>query len=255
MSKCVVNQGMIQKNHGKFYREHIKNTKGYNPNVDYDKNIYDLISVGEFHFIVHKNDTCIADTLRSGTLFEKFILSYVKQFINPSKNIIDLGANIGTHSVIYSTYTAGAIYSFEPQKVVYDILNKNIDLNRCNNVITYNFGGSNVNSKFYMNAEYDNKHNQGAFAIQKGATSGLEIECRVIDEMNLTNIGYIKIDVEGHEYEALLGMKELIKREKPIILVEIHESSPTRNETIILLIELGYTKHHRLSHCDYLFFC
>ena len=190
--------------------------------------------------------------MRSGILFEKFIVTFVKQFIDPAKNIIDLGANIGTHSVIYSNYTNGIVFAFEPQKMCFDILNKNLELNNCHNVIAYNFGGSNENKKFYMNANYNEKHNQGAFCISDDGE--LEIECRVIDELHIENVGYIKIDVEGHEYKTLLGLKHLIVKNKPNIMIEIHESSPLKNETIILLIEFGYKSHIRLSHCDYIFF-
>jgi hypothetical protein len=139
-----------------------------NHNIEYDKKYLEKISVCDFNFIVHKNDTCIADCLRSGCLFEKFIVTFVRHFINPNRNIIDLGANIGTHTIIYSNYTNGKIYSFEPQKTIFDILNKNIELNNCKNVITYNLGGSNINKKFYMNACYENKENQGAFKIDLG---------------------------------------------------------------------------------------
>jgi len=254
MSTCIFDEKSVEKIHNKYFNCPIINKNG-KKEVEYDKNLLEKISVCNFNFIVHKNDTCIADTLRGGVLFEKFIVTFVRHFINPNKNIIDLGANIGTHSIIYSNYTNGIVYSFEPQKTVFDILNKNVELNNCKNIITYNFGGSNINKKFYMNACYENKDNQGAFKIDEtlDATTGLEIECKIIDELNIENIGYIKIDIEGHEYEALLGLKKLLKKEKPYLMIEIHNSCPTRNQTFMLLEELGYKNYYKLSHCDYIF--
>ena len=254
MSICVLTNEDVGKIHHKYNSLPIINRNG-KKNVDYDTNSLEKVSVCNFNFIVHKNDTCIADDLRSGSLFEKFIVTFVMQFINPNKNIIDLGANIGTHSIIYSNYTNGKIYSFEPQKIVFDILNKNVELNNCKNIITYNFGGSNVNKKFYMDASYENKKNQGAFRIDEllDITNGLEIECRIIDELNIENVGYIKIDVEGHEYEAILGLKQLLIKEHPTLMIEIHESSPSKNLIFQLLEELGYKEHMRISHCDYIF--
>ena len=81
------------------------------------------------------------------------------------KYIIELGANIGTHSIIYSNYTTGNAYVFEPQPIIYDILLKNIDMNNCNNIIPYNFGTSNINNTYYMDVNYDTKENQGGFSI------------------------------------------------------------------------------------------
>jgi FkbM family methyltransferase len=254
MSNCIFNENDVARIHNKYYNYPIINLNGIKE-VEYDESYLEKISVSGFKFIIHKNDTCVSDSLRKGELFEKFIITFVKHFINPNKNIIDLGANIGTHSIIYSNYTNGIVYSFEPQKVVFDILNKNVELNNCKNIITYNFGGSNIDSKFYMNACYENKDNQGAFRIDKSLdeTNGLQIECRIIDNLNIENVGYIKIDVEGHEYEALMGLKNLLIRDHPSLMVEIHQSTPTKNSTFKFLEDLGYKSHFRLSYCDYIF--
>ena len=67
------------------------------------------------------------------------------------------------------------------------------------------------------------------------------------------NVCYIKIDVEGHEYEALLGLYKLLQREHPTIMIEIHNSCPTKNQTFKLLEEIGYKTYLKLTHCDYIF--
>lgn len=258
MSKCVFNESNVAKIHAKYYTSVIPNKNGVNDNIAFDNSKLEKISVENFKFIVHKNDTCVADCLRSGRLFEKFLVSYLRHFINPNKNVLDLGANIGTHSVLYSNYihSNNTVYSFEPQKVVFDILCQNIELNNCKNIIPFHFGCSNVNSVFYMNACYETKDNHGAFRIDSTlneTNGGLKIECKVLDELNIANVGYVKIDVEGHEYEALLGMKQLLLRDRPVIMIEIHDSCATKNDTIALLVELGYATHHKLTHCDHVF--
>ena len=256
MSKCVFNESNVARIHDKYYNSVIPNKNGVN-RVNYDGRMLEQFSVENFIFIVHKNDTCVADCLRSGHLFEKFLVSYLRHFINPNKNVLDVGANIGTHSVLYSNYinSSSTVYSFEPQKVVFDILCQNIELNNCKNIVPFNVGCSNVNSVFYMNACYENKDNHGAFRIDStlNETNGLKIECSVLDELDIANVGYVKIDVEGHEYEALLGMKQLLLRDRPVIMIEIHDSCATKIDTVSLLIELGYATHYKLSHCDYIF--
>ena len=184
------------------------------------------------------------------------MLTFVEQYIDPNKNILDIGSNIGVHSVVYSNYlNNGAVYAFEPQPVVYELLCQNIKVNNCNNVIAYNFGASNKHDQFYMNADYNYKQNQGAFRIcdNESTSSGIMIECKPVDDLNIKNVGYVKIDVEGHEYETLLGMKRLLARDLPVMIIEIHDSSPTKKEVITFLEEIGYTEYMRLSHCDYLF--
>ena len=258
MSKCVFNESNVARIHDKYYNSVIPNKNGVN-RVNYDGRMLEQFSVENFNFIVHKNDTCVADCLRSGRLFEKFLVSYLRHFINPNKNVLDLGANIGTHSVLYSNYihSANRVYSFEPQKVVFDILCQNIELNNCKNVVPFNFGCSNANSVFYMNACYETKDNHGAFRIdstRNETNGGLRIECKIVDELDsIANVGYVKIDVEGHEYEALLGMKQMLLRDRPVIMIEIHDSCATKHDTMAFLAQLGYATYHKLTHCDHIF--
>lgn len=246
--RLIMTEDEISKIHNKYYCKKIQNVRGHG-------NIENAMFVNPFYFYTHPNDTCIADCLKTGVLFEKFILSFVEQFIDPNKNILDIGANIGVHSVVYSNYLKdGTVYSFEPQKVVYDLLVLNLDVNNCKNAVAYNFGASNIDDTFYMNAHYDSKDNQGAFKIcSKEESSGLSIQCKRIDDLKIDNVGYIKIDVEGHEYETLLGMKTLLHNNKPNLLIEIHNSSPTKHSVFELLENVGYNEYIRLSHCDYFF--
>lgn len=106
--------------HGYFYNKPLNNEKDILIPKIIDQDLEYRI-VNGFIFIISKNDTCIANAIRGNNLYEKFILSFVKEYIDSSKNIIDLGANIGTHSVIYSGYTTGKVYSFEPQKSIWYI--------------------------------------------------------------------------------------------------------------------------------------
>lgn len=246
--KLLMTQNQLNQVHNKYYLEKIENIRGHGDTKN-------TLFANPFYFHTHPNDTCITDCLKTGILFEKFILSFVKQFIDPDKNILDIGANIGVHSVVYSNYLKhGNVYSFEPQKVIYDLLVSNLHVNNCKNVIAYNFGASNVDDTFYMNAHYDTLDNQGAFRIcSKDESTGLTIQCKRIDDLNIENVGYVKIDVEGHEYETLLGMQTLLEKNKPNLLIEIHESSPTKNNVLMFLEKIGYCQYICLSHCDYLF--
>lgn len=142
-------------------------------------------------------------------------------------------------------------------KKVYDILTENIKLNNCDNVTTFNFGASDKDDIFYMNVVYDRPENQGAFRIcnenSKIKNQLLKIECKPIDSLNLENIGYIKIDVEGHELQCIKGMVNTIKKYNPVIAIEIHDKCPSKNDTLQLLYDLNYKNYLKMTHCDYLF--
>lgn len=104
-----------------------------------------------------------------------------------------------------------------------------------------------------MNAHYDKPDNQGAFRICEKGEIGINIICKKLDDLNLSNIGYIKIDVEGHELNTLLGLQKTIQSNFPNLMIEIHDSSPTKYDVINFLENIGYKYYYKLSHCDYIF--
>jgi FkbM family methyltransferase len=246
--KSVVTEDDINRIHHHFFAEPIANPRGTTtqPLGASEQEI----RVGDFLFYVHQNDTCVSDSLRSGILFEKFLLSFVKSFIDPTKDILDIGANLGNHTVIFSTYTQGIVHAFEPQPLVHALLEKNIRANHCTNVRTYPFGASDVDADFCMNADYASPDNHGAFRICEHGD--LKITCKRLDSLHLGKIGFIKMDVEGHELEALRGLAATLQQ-RPTLMLEIHDSSPTRQDVFDLLETFGYSNFHRTSHCDYVF--
>ena len=73
-----------------------------------------------------------------------------------------------------------------------------------------------------------------------------EINCKKLDDFKFENtISFIKIDVEGHEIEVINGSKELIKKFKPILMIEIEErhSKNKLSDSISYINSLGYEPH------------
>ena len=62
--------------------------------------------------------------------------------------------------------------------------------------------------------------NTGATHISKVIDESNKIELKKLDDYEFTNIDFIKIDVEGFENQAVLGAKETLIRNKPIVIVE-----------------------------------
>jgi FkbM family methyltransferase len=170
--------------------------------------------------------------------------------------MLDIGANIGLWIITYSTILNknSKIYAFEPQYKIYQCLMKNIFLNNANNVIPYNFGLSDENTTHYMNVDYHQQTNFGAISIvNKHNDNSLQIQCKIGYELNLNNIGFIKIDIEGHEIQALKGLKHTIKKHKPLMFIEIHPNTDSAMETFKLLYNYGYKKVLRFIDSNYLF--
>jgi len=74
------------------------------------------------------------------------------------------------------------------------------------------------------------------------------IECRTLDSFNLTNVDYIKIDVDGFEVPVLQGAQETIRKNNPVINIEMKERKRPHivGKCRKILINLGYNCRSRV---------
>lgn len=185
------------------------------------------------HVTCYNNDIVFSSLLRRGLMYEEDIITgkivpMLRQK-NKKLTILDIGGHIGTHTIIYSRLLDCSIFTFEPQKKIFDILNKNITDNRLTNCTAFNCAVGHVTTTTTMSdmlydgydckIEYDTNKvlNYGGIGLGK---NGERVQMVSIDNLDLQGCDYIKIDVEGAEILALMGAKNTIEKYKPIIWYE-----------------------------------
>lgn len=186
------------------------------------------------------NDYFIAIELDQGRLYEQdYVLLHLSKHIKKSKVILDIGAHIGCHSVLYSHLNnKSQIYSFELQKMMYNLLKQNIQNNGIDNVKIYNCAiGDSIKMINVCNHISDgpNRHEEYAYDNHKqynfgGVSIGHGHEERMmitIDSLNLSGCDFMKIDIEGYEYFAVIGAINTIIKYKPVIFYEANYKTPT----------------------------
>jgi FkbM family methyltransferase len=207
-----------------------------------------IIDCQGYKFITLKKDSCISETIRDGIIYLTHSMWLTSYFINLKKNIIDVGGNIGCVCIPFSTIINpnAVIYSFEPQPVLFDILNKNIIMNKRTNIETYNCGLSDTSCKRYFDKDYSKCDNYGVAILHDSPrdNNSIEVSCETGDSLNLLNIGFIKITNGGGELKTLQGLKITISVYKPVILIGMYIETPDEEKTEILhfLQKLGYNK-------------
>jgi FkbM family methyltransferase len=175
----------------------------------------------ELIFALHREGEYISDLIcKEGSFYELEHLE-ILHYLPIKKNglFIDIGANIGNHTLYYSKIMQREVYSFEPIKENFRLLKRNVFINGLEKKVKcFNFALSNKSSTVKMVQNYE--HNSGTFSIVSGAG---DIPTKCLDEMQIEeDVAYIKIDVEGQELNVLQGAKELIIKNKPIISTEYH---------------------------------
>ena len=185
-------------------------------------------------------------------------INLVKKFIKSGTDSIDGGVYRGVYSYEMSKYSE-KVHSFEPNPIIFKYINKNLK-KFIKNIHLYNFALSNqnktINLKIPIRKSNSNKeifeeyyemgkapiHNENNFENYEN----FEIQTKTIDELSFDNkISFIKIDVEGHELEVIEGAKNTIKRDKPVLLVEIEKQYTKKEvaESINFINSLGYKSY------------
>jgi FkbM family methyltransferase len=169
-------------------------------------------------FFVDSTDDLIKAMLCKGEMWESWNYELLGQYIEPGTTVIDVGAHIGTHTIVMSRLVGadGRVYAFEPQKKIFRELVSNLRLNGIDNVVPLRYAVGAEAGIVEMNPAWDK--NEAATAVGKG---GDQAELRTIDSFGFSNVSLIKIDVEGYEGHVLDGSEKTIRTWRPAIIIEI----------------------------------
>lgn len=188
-------------------------------------------------FAMFECDAPIGHCLRAYGEWAEPEMHFLKQVCRTDSVVIDVGSNIGTHTVFFArNCPKGVIYSFEPQYYIYELLVTNILLNNCFNVKHYREAVTDEYETINLvnlPPTSEKNINYGEFKISN-KENGIETTCRKIDSLNLSRLDLIKIDVEGHEESVLRSAKDSIDKLKPFLYIEFNakEGNPKLLETL-----------------------
>ena len=149
-------------------------------------------------------------------------------YIKPDKNVIDIGAHIGFYTIALAE-KAKHVYSFECSPKSFNYLCSNIALNNKDyNVSKYNYAlTNNILNETNVNYYIRDPNDGGGNGITKfeydivNNTPFIKVPTKTLDSFEITNVNFIKIDVEGHEKEVLQGaVKTIMENDYPKILFE-----------------------------------
>lgn len=160
---------------------------------------------------------------------------------NSDKTFLDIGANIGLMSLhaANSLNGKGKVIAFEPVQFFYDKLNSNLSLNNFNNVITIKKGVGSIATKIPIYLDGGCPSVISTFRDEKGATEMIEIEPLddIVKNESIADIEFIKIDVEGFEFDVLKGARQTIIKNKPVLCIEYIKKISDENFNAKILMD------------------
>jgi FkbM family methyltransferase len=175
------------------------------------------------------------------TVYQQSSIDLACNEIREFNQAIDIGANVGLHSVRFSQKFKEVI-SFEPTTLNFNCLKNNCS--SLNNVRLENCGLGIVGEETAVISIPKDNDNCGAFSIVdfKDHTTELIQESIVIKTLDSFNLSpnLIKIDTQGYEMNVLQGAVNTILKSKPVLLIECEYKKNIR-EVNNFLLQFGYT--------------
>jgi FkbM family methyltransferase len=192
------------------------------------------------------------------SLSESWMHHILKRLLDTEKTFIDVGINLGQTLIkVKATNKSIRYIGFEPNPNCVNYINELIKVNNLQNIEIYPIGISDKSTVLKLNLFSDSEHDSAASIIEEFRDSNnikrsINVPVFNISELGLTNnpkVGIIKIDVEGAELEVLKGLKERIKSDRPLMLIEILPTYSSQNanrvnrqnEILNLIIEFNYS--------------
>jgi FkbM family methyltransferase len=171
------------------------------------------VVVGETHLNVWVRETRRLD-------HDRYLIPIAQSHITRGSTVIDVGANIGSHTIAYleSTGPEGKVFAYDPHPDSFSCLILN-----CPEAVTKQCAIGAVNGVDHLTMH---PGNLGASFLSR---EGIEVPMTTLDtELNNGvypgHISFIKIDVEGCEVEVLFGAEKLITEHRPVLMIEINNS-------------------------------
>ena len=177
-----------------------------------------------------------------------------RQIVRPGMTVVEAGANIGTHTVMLARACApGALFAFEPQQRVFQLLCANLTGNQIANVVALPHGlGAADGEALIPRLDYGAEHNFGSVSLRAAMAdderwrTATPTRVDALDSLGLPGCDFLKIDVEGWELEVLQGARETIRCFRPAIYVENDRAS--KQAPLIAAIEaLNYAQYWHVA--------
>lgn len=193
----------------------------------------------------------VDDDIAKNGYWEKELSAQIKKNLPEGGVFLDIGANIGYHSLFAaaSLQGSGKVYSFEPLPHLCTQLKESISVNGFTNIEVCNFGLAESKGEHVIYIRDENTGGSSLLDLQGIRVKGTQkITVKELDSFfGDQKVDAIKIDVEGYEYEALKGGREVLEKNHPLIFMEFspvfyvqdHVQKPY--DLIHFLMDLGYS--------------
>ena len=205
----------------------------------------------------------VQQTILLEGIWDPSLTSLIESTLKPGDVFIDVGAHVGYFTLLAASRVgpAGRVLSIEPNPVTLEQLSQNVARSGLQNVLMVHTACADSHNpvRLYLHTE---SNSSMASLSSENATSGVavDVSCTPLDDLclqrGLERVNLVKIDVEGAELSVLRGMSRLLRRMRPVVVLEmeprlLESFGTTRDSLVALLTEHDYRVTPLGGHSNY----
>lgn len=171
-----------------------------------------------YSIAVTSDEDHIAQTIAErGTFYELDLLEYIRSIRTWMRGdtAVDVGANIGNHSLYFGEFIVNRVVLFEPNTALLDLIEANLRSSRATyRLVPMAVGAHSGSGTLIKGPEW----NAG---MGRAVVGGGDILFTTLDaELECDSVAFVKIDVEGGELDVLRGASSLLQEQRPNLFIE-----------------------------------
>lgn len=174
--------------------------------------------VNQSHLLVYPGMTGATGNVYAG-LHEFYDMGFVLHALTNSDVFVDIGANVGSYTVLAGAVVGAACVSIEPVPSTFSHLIENVNLNGiASNVECLNIGLGKDNGTLRFSADEDTMNH--VVADTEKCKSYINIEVKRLDDiLGERSPTVIKMDVEGYEANVIKGAQSILSKKEPLAIL------------------------------------
>lgn len=219
----------------------------------------ELVRGEEGLFLVHSRDVGISQVIRTTGVWSPHDVKLFRSLIRPGDHVIDVGANLGHHTVAFSAMAgpAGRVLAIEPQTVMFRLIGANLLLNGCGNVTVERCAvGEDAGVVQLYPADYSVPGNYGTIQVTRmdgklrfdhpGEVTPVYRLDDLVAKLDWKRVDFLKVDAQTYDLYVLQGSETTLRSMRPVVFVEIapywmRMTGYDYREIYRLLLDMGYT--------------
>ena len=191
--------------------------------------------------------------------FERRTLAAYSRYVRPGMTVLDIGANIGAHTLPLARLVGptGSVVAIEPTAWAIGRLKANVALNpdlagqvHARQAMLVDRAEAALPASLYASWPLHARDVHPVLRAQAKSTAGAEALMldTLIERDGIGHVDFVKLDVDGHECAVLRGGMTMLKRDRPVMILELspyilEEYGHSIDELLAMLAECGYRLH------------